>query len=184
MPSRTRFVVLLCAVAACGDDGSSDDDALIDAPVMAMLDAPPPDMDIDAPPASCPVGGSVTGTVAGEGFTQVTSTIGFDGPAVELILNEDPGGACDDTNYDGQFLELQVCPLAGPGTYTIGPGLDCAGNGEAATAFFGTITDLTFATGGTVTLTTVEDGCYSGTFAAEFEGGDMMTGSFDVSLCR
>ncbi len=192
MPSfrvwESVWVALVCALAACGDDGSAGDGAAVDARPIdapAVTDAPPPDMAIDAPPITCPVGGAVSGTVAGEGFTQVTTTVGFGGPTIELIVVEE-AATCEEPPAAGEFLDIQVCGDAAPGTYTIQPGagLECGAGSTAAVVFFGTLEQQTFATGGTVTLTVAANDCYSGTFDAQFAGGDAMTGSFDVSLCR
>lgn len=188
MRAPALWLPLLCALAACGDDGGSDDSPGVDGrPIDApgMVDGPPPDMDIDAPPLSCPVGGAVTGTVGGEGFTQVTTTVGFGGPTIELIVVEE-AATCEEPPATGEFLDIQVCPDAAPGTYTVQPGagLECGAGSTAAVVFFGTIEEQTFATGGTVTLTVAANDCYAGTFDVSFEGGDGMTGSFDVALCR
>lgn len=181
MNASSMLLPVLCALVACGDDSSSDPEPVDAAqvPIDATLDAA-----VDAPPMLCRRGGEIAGTVAGQTFSQVSTTIGFElGGGAEIAIVEEPA-SCEAAPASGEFLDLQLCGMEA-GTYQLqSANPNCAANPQSGTAFMISGSEWTIATGGTVTITSAGGGCASGSFDVRFAGGEALTGTFDVVLCR
>jgi hypothetical protein len=150
--------------------------------------------------------GSVMGTVSGHGLT-VKDSVGLvetdarSGATQLTIALTDLAGTCAfvEANPTANpkntgVVSMNVLFASGgvaPGTYQVGGTAPSADAGVSATptvtASFLMLDGMcvaseAFATGGSMTLSTVSGGIYSGTFSLSF-GGDMLSGSFNAASC-
>jgi len=137
------------------------------------------------------VGGTVNGTIDHHAFTPVRAACAFTGDtgvanvgvlyAIELAHADDTcplyGG--------GDQLEIDFCGPAAPapGTYANDNAHDCPGNHPVATVLFADAqSEVVASGGGTVTITSDEGDCISGTFDLPFPRStsvtDHLTGEF------
>lgn len=188
-----RMIVVIAAVAACGDDDAGDADA------AATIDAdngPPDARGPDATPLGCGTSpGTINGTVSGQGLSPVRSAAYLENPSVPGVFGvflDDEAVTCGDTGASGnQLAILFPCGEAQVGTYVVTspdqfPGTP--GNCPGAGLIVGVLledssgSDLGTATGGEVVVTAA-GACVTGTIDADFPAAETLTGSFDAERC-
>jgi len=190
-------------LAACGDDdgGPQVADAPLPSADMAapVVDAPPPidGASIDMPPSACQPASTVTGSVTADGGGE-THTFGAQirrafvvdlGGVHVIVLDERDGAtaACGSqpaTGSPGAAFSIGMCSAPAVGTTpVVGQGaFDCPGTNAAALVEKPGSQDFASATGGSVTITTVDGSCVGGTFAVTF-GAAPVTGTFSALRC-
>ena len=154
-----------------------------------------------APEGTASVAGSINGTAISEG-SAVSAQVQDSKGGSALIEISDDAVLCDQLG-EGQIgggqhrLEIVVYTIgankqsqapAAPGPYTLN--VQDPGGLFAAVAYLTTdpacgqiISQSGKATSGTVTLTSIANGIYAGTFDIKLDTGDRLTGSFSPSAC-
>jgi len=170
-----RSAIVACVLIACGDSAPTR----VDAPPQQMIDA-----------AACsPMGtGTVTGSVAGAEIApviaaRVTTYVGV--PTIVLVETAAPNPCGAPMSSPGDYLNMFVCTKA-VGSYPMsGSFPTCPGSSGAAV--FGvqvqTMTALYKATGGMVTIATVDTACTTGMYSITFDSGDTVSGAFAAHSC-
>lgn len=161
------LLVMAVLVAACGDDGGST----------------PADSN-SQPMCGANGTGTANGTVMGIQVSPVVrANYVVAGGAAAVVLDEGPG-QCGVPNNAGEHLVLLWCAPPTPGTSTIVAEQDwgCPGPDSAGLIEQNGGTDFAEATGGSLTVNTIDSMCVTGSYTVMF-GGDTMMGSFDATVC-
>lgn len=186
-------IVLACSIG-CGDDDDADDgddDGAADgSPDLADASGP-----ADAGALTCGElgAGAVSGTAAGAMLDPIESAryseVPLFGYAYPLVLDEQSGACGAVPTGSGEHLGFFFCEPAAAGVYELVdidafPEKPCPGAGIAA----GLLeeengSDLAFVVSGSITITAVGE-CVTGSFAATFEGGGALDGSFAAVSCE
>lgn len=190
---KATMLALAATALGCGSGGGGDamdvtdesdvtdvtdvaDEPGIDA--AALIDAAPPTP--DAAPLTC----GAVGTSTTAGMTANGITITSPGAAVAFPMGQTfgigitgPAGNCDDP--DGSYIVFNPCETMAVGTYDVvatcddGVGVTIVASSDLASAD---------ATGGTVTFTSVDPACITGSFDAAFDAQGI-TGEFAATSC-
>lgn len=164
-------LLLALTVTACAADAPPNDDTTPD----------------DNTPNTCGSSGgaSISGTVAGASISNVAraAKIKVEDGFVVLSLDEAPGMVCGDPGPTGEHLVFGFCSEPGVGTHAIksSESFACPG-GSFALIERDEGEDVAEATGGSITISSSDASCTSGSFSLDF-GAEKLTGTFDAVAC-
>jgi hypothetical protein len=180
-----RIALLVLALAACGGGGQSPTDG------ANPNDGRNPTGDGPLP-GSCGTDGSgtVSGTIGGVEVAPVlrANQITVGGAGTGIILDE-VGGQCGMAGETGEHLVLIFCEPPTVGTHTVGTEQQfmCPGTLAAGLIEQDGGGDFAEATGGSITITSADGSCTTGTFSVDLTpdvgSPGTLTGSFAAVVC-
>lgn len=188
---RICALIALISAAGCGDDGAATDAAITaDASGTDAPSSPDATASSDAAPVSCTnPGGTVNGTIAGEGVEPVvTAWYGQLGPGAYVIVLDELDSTCGvEPRGTGEHLVLGFCDVLQVGEYSIVneqafPTTACPGQQVAFSIVEDQTSDLDESVSGTITIESIED-CVTGSYSVTYDGGDTLTGTFIAAIC-